>query len=95
MRPRCNETVSDPGGWTRHRCRNPGKYTSLKCGVHDPQKIKERAKRRGPSKCAARKARKAERIERAAKEITRHIKTARCPAIQSKIEDILKEVFGE
>ena len=59
---RCTERVWQSLRWATERCPNPGKYASGKCGIHDPQKIKERAERRGP--CQATRDARARNAER-------------------------------
>ncbi len=97
---RCTEMVSARDGWGRRwQCRNRAKWASGKCGLHDPTKIRERATKRGPGRFVRERMRraavKADRIKRAAEEITRFVKVARIPAFQAKVEDILKEVFSD
>jgi uncharacterized protein (DUF58 family) len=46
---RCHANMTDSTGWHRTRCQNPAKYESGRCGIHDPDKVKERAAARPPS----------------------------------------------
>ncbi len=46
---RCRARVTDSTGWHSYKCQNPAKYESGRCGIHDPEKMKERAAARPPS----------------------------------------------
>lgn len=63
----CVDTVSDRGGWHSFPCPNPAKYGEF-CGVHSPEKQKERAAKRdaerGPTQWEIETARRQKERER-------------------------------
>lgn len=64
--PRCQGTVTDPGGWRVYQCSFRARYSDDRyCGNHDPDQEKARAAKRPPTQwereCAAR-AKQRERI---------------------------------
>lgn len=49
-RPRCEEDVCPPPHWHTYRCGNRALPGKKMCGVHDPERKKARAKKRGPTR---------------------------------------------